>query len=238
MHFPPILVINLEHRKDRWKEIQESFQDWPSLERMDAVKASPGWKGCNQSHMKALKIAKEKEYPWVLVLEDDCDPAPNSLTRFKQLLPSLWESRNSWDVFLGGVTSVKDASVRQTSPPLLNVKGHTTHFCLYNSESYDKLIDGIQKTDTVIDSFYRETPEIRSLCTAPHLATQRASRSDLQEQETNYDEIFRTSNSHLLKVSNAELEGFVNEVKAFHTQIVLADILLVGFLGFVSFYLR
>jgi hypothetical protein len=226
MEFPPILVINLATRNDRWKEIQESFVDWPQLQRLDAVKFSPGWKGCNKSHVKALESAKQNSWPWVLVLEDDALPTQSSLAQFKKLLPSLWEQRGTWDVFLGGCTSVKDVSIRQHNPPLLNVKGHTTHFCLYNENSYDKLIEGISNSTMVIDGFFRETPSIRTVATAPHLATQRPSKSDLQDSETNYEEIFQKSNRDLLQAS-VQLEGFLQESKVFNNKLVLSDILLI-----------
>ncbi len=238
MEFPPILVINLPDRKDRWTEIQASFTDWPALERIDAVKDSPGWRGCNKSHVKALELAQSRGYPWVLVLEDDCDPVEGALQRFKDLLPSLWAKRSQWDVFLGGCTSVKDVSLIQSSPALLSVKGHTTHFCLYTQNSYTKLIHGIKNTDTVIDSFFRESPTIRCFCTAPHLATQRPSKSDLQDQHTDYAQVFKTSNDDLLKATSVALEGFVNETRTFRTKVVLADLLLVGLLGALHFLLH
>ena len=223
-------MINLSNRNDRWKEIQESFQGWPPLQRLEAIRHSPGWMGCNKSHIKALQTAKQNSWPWVLVLEDDAQPTPTSLAQLKKLLPSLWEQRSTWDVFLGGCTSVKDVSVRQYDPPLLNVKGHTTHFCLYNSNSYDKLIEGINGSSMVIDGYFRETPSIRCVCTAPHLATQRVSKSDIQGTESDYNEIFKKSNEDLLAASR-RLEGFVQESKIFNNKILLSDILVLLTLG-------
>jgi glycosyl transferase family 25 len=230
MEFPPILVINLSHRQDRWKETQEAFEGWPPIQRLEAVRDSPGWKGCSKSHVKALQTAKQNSWPWVLVLEDDCNPTSNSLAQFKKLLPSLWEQRSTWDVFLGGCTSVKDVSVRQYDPPLLNVKGHTTHFCLYNDNSYDKLIEGILGSSIVIDGYFRETHSIRSICTAPHLATQRVSRSDIQDSDSDYNEIFKKSNQELLAASQ-QLEGFIQESKIFNNKLILSDILVLFTLG-------
>ena len=40
-------------------------------ERFEAVKASPGGIGCGYSHLAVLKIAKERGYKNVLILEDD-----------------------------------------------------------------------------------------------------------------------------------------------------------------------
>jgi len=231
MEFPPILVINLPTRNDRWKEIQESFQDWPPLQKLEAVKATPGWKGCNLSHVKALQIAKEKGWPWVLVLEDDAHPTQSSLTQFKQLLPSLWEQRHTWDVFLGGCTSITDASIRQHSPPLLNVKGHTTHFCLYSQDAYESLQEGIQQADVPIDEYFRRTPSVRTICTVPHLAVQRKSKSDIENSEADYTDLFQNSNAKLLEVADRQLEGFLETTRQFHTRILVSDILVLGVLA-------
>ena len=63
-------VINLDERKDRWETITSKF-DIP-LQRIPAIKDKIGWKGCGYSHMKALKMAKEKGLSFILILEDDC----------------------------------------------------------------------------------------------------------------------------------------------------------------------
>lgn len=197
--FPPIYVLNLDERKDRWMEIQASFQKagWPSIQRLSAVKATPGWKGCNASHQKALRLAIEHTYPWVLVLEDDCQPTMDSLERFLTLLPTLWKTRDTWDVFLGGCTTPKPSSVLCYNPPLLRGKGYTTHFCLYNQPSYTKLLEGIQTSPYVIDGYFMEDPTVRVVYTVPHLAIQASGKSDLQGGVMNYDKEFTDSNTQL-----------------------------------------
>lgn len=228
MEFPPILVINLAERKDRWDEIQNEFQDWPAIERLEAIKDSPGWKGCNKSHIAALELAKKRKYPWVLVLEDDCLPTDKAKSQFEELLPSLWEKRKGWDVFLGGITSVQDVKIFQYSPPLFKLKGHTTHFCLYNAYSYDKLINALKSSTIVIDELYRTTPTIHTICTVPHLAIQRPSKSDLQDKETDYSDIFQKSNEELFKHTERQLEGFLSYSKQVNSKILIADALVLA----------
>ena len=78
--FPPILYINLDSRKDRMQELTREFANFPvAPERVSAVKYSPGWKGCSASHLKCITIAKERNYPWVLIVEDDCALTTNAL---------------------------------------------------------------------------------------------------------------------------------------------------------------
>jgi glycosyl transferase family 25 len=229
MKFPPILVINLDDRPDRWSEIQKEFEGWPSLERISAVKESPGWKGCNKSHLKAIKEAKKRNYPWVLVLEDDCIVNPDSLSRFNELLPSLWTIKNEYDVFLGGATFIKDVSIIQYSPPLFKMKGYTTHFCLYPSSSYDKLIDVISNGNVVIDVLFRDGPSIRLICTSPHIATQRAGKSDITNQEGDYSPAFSKSTTVLSQFMHSEksLEGFIQESTVYNKKVTIMNILII-----------
>ena len=63
----PKLVINLEHRKDRREQIKQVLKDY-DYEIVDAIKSNCG---CNLSHQKCIKIAKERKYPYVCIIEDD-----------------------------------------------------------------------------------------------------------------------------------------------------------------------
>jgi hypothetical protein len=196
MDIPPILVINLEERKDRWVSIQNAFQDWHvPLERVEAVRMKPGWKGCTLSHKKCIQIAKDRKYPWVLILEDDCLPEPDCRQRFQALLPSLWARRSEWDIFNGGISYLWEARVIQEEPPLLKASGWATQFILIHEGSYDHLLDAVD--DSVkIDVYY--TDHERTYCTVPHLAIQTPGVSDITDNETDYVDNFKRSEETLL----------------------------------------
>jgi hypothetical protein len=209
MEYPNTLVINLDKRQDRWNEIQDTFSEWPSLERVSAVEDSPGWKGCAKSHIKCIRLAKERRYPWVLILEDDCVVKPDSLVRFREILPILWDRRSEWDIFLGGCTSVKNIKLMQTQPVLFSITGRTTHFCLINMEAYDKIITGYDFTKD-IDVFYEES--IRLCCTIPYIAVQRGGKSDILNRDVNYSDEFKDSEGKLIEFLNTDelKEGFTS----------------------------
>jgi len=231
MAFPPILVINLDDRNDRWIEIQKSFKEWPLLERVSAIKESPGWKGCLKSHLKAIKIAKERNYEWVLVLEDDCVVKHDSLERFKNLLPILFNRKEEYDVFLGGCTVLDDAIIMQYYPPIFKIKAYTTHFCLYHSKSYDKLLlnpSSISENDLKpIDVIFKDS--FRLFCTTPHIAIQKEGVSDIENKEINYDDLFVSSDNTLSKLMNTEsqLEGFLQDCKIYNNKITLLNIIII-----------
>ena len=68
-----IFFINLDSRTDRREEIEQELKkmEWKG-ERFSAI-ATPGEGivGCGYSHLAVLKIAKERGYSNVLILEDD-----------------------------------------------------------------------------------------------------------------------------------------------------------------------
>lgn len=72
----PKFLVNLERRKDRLESIQKEldyigwdYEYFPAIDTNDHV-------GCTKSHLEIIKIAKERKYPKVLVIEDDCTIMP------------------------------------------------------------------------------------------------------------------------------------------------------------------
>ena len=181
MEFPPILVINLDSRTDKWEQIQKDFQDWPvKVERVSAVKYDPGWKGCYLSHLKCVKIAKERKYPWVLYLEDDCMLMPDAKQRFTKLLPFLWDVRQHWDFFMGGLVGLTGCGLVNEEQNMFIARGFGAHFCLIHSNTYDRIIDIMDfEPDEPCDSLYRSS--MRLWITLPFIAKQYAGYSDISD---------------------------------------------------------
>lgn len=208
MPFPPILVINLSDRKDRWEQIQKDFKSWPvKLERMDAVRMKPGWKGCTASHRKCLMIAKEKGWPWVLCIEDDANPVDGSYKRFCDLLPILWNTRGQWDVFNGGFTMTHAASVKQISPPIFKATGWGTQFCIVHADAYDMLINDISEDPPEPPDVFYNRNKYKMWCTVPHLTVQREGQSDLENKFVNRDKSTEEANDKLFGVLNHHRMG-------------------------------
>ena len=195
MAFPHILVINLPERKDRWEDIEKELESWNvPFERVDAVKMTPGWKGCSLSHKKCIEIAKQRKYPWVLILEDDCKLFPNTKERFQKLLEILWRMRYHWEIFTGGPTQIRNASILYEEPLLFQVESYSTHFILVPENTYDKILNEINE-NTKVDVHYRN--HFNMWCTLPHLATQKTSYSDIEKKEKDYSLSFENSHKFL-----------------------------------------
>jgi len=202
MFFPPTLIINLDSRLDRLNDVTKEFARWPvAVERISAVKYRPGWKGCSASHLNCIKLAKERNYPWVVIVEDDCILSSNAVQQFKSLLPYLWNNRDRWDIFYGGVTRLKHKSRVEYSPPIYQVTCYTTHFCLIHKSSYDSILNGHKKNmleyDKPIDVYYAEN--FRIWTTTPFFAKQRPGVSDIDlGKKTNHNEKFNKAENKLL----------------------------------------
>lgn len=191
--FPPTLVINLDSRKDRYDEITNEFRKWPaSIERVSAVMYSPGWKGCSASHLKCVQIAKEREYPWVVILEDDCILTTSAIHQFQSVLPYLWNHKNDWDIFYGGTTLVTKSDHVSYIPRIYEVKGYAAHFSLIHRSTYDSILQGhpkeISEYKIPIDVYYSQN--FRIWTTLPFFAKQRASQSDIESGVADYTGLF------------------------------------------------
>ena len=68
-----IFYINLEHRTDRRAEIESELDAYGlKYERFNAFYTPPdGFIGCAQSHLAVLKLARERGYKNILIVEDD-----------------------------------------------------------------------------------------------------------------------------------------------------------------------
>lgn len=201
--FPATVVINLDERTDRQKEIEEEFREWPvPVERVSAVKLRPGWKGCSASHLKCIRLAKERGYPWILILEDDCVLRPDASQRLQALLPFLWKNRSRWDIFYGGTTYLSHHRRISRTPSVHEVSGYATQFCLVHSHSYNRIVGGYPTDPSdytkQIDVYYAET--LRIWTTTPYLAVQRVGKSDVGKREIeDYTQLFQDAEDELMR---------------------------------------
>ena len=149
-----IFYINLEKRKDRREHIENLLKDhdlFDISERYIAIETpDSGIIGCSQSHLNVLKLAKERRYKNVLILEDDF-----TFLVTKQELESkikyLFENYSNYDVcMLSHIIqksceipedereTLRDSSQEQILRKVLN--GQTASGYLVNSKFLDRLI--------------------------------------------------------------------------------------------------
>jgi hypothetical protein len=120
--------------------------------------------------------------------------------QLQALLPKLWNTRTHWDIFKGGATSLTEWHA--VSDNLFEVKSYANHFCLYNSFS----IDLILKSHPMNPSDFVEPIDVftNRICTtwttAPFIAVQRGSLSDIEMKFVDYTFLFETAENQLLQM--------------------------------------
>ena len=140
-HIAKIIYINLERRSDRLHEITEELTTFNlEGERFNAISNSNGIVGCGYSHLEVLKLAKQRGYKNILILEDDFTfLIPKE--QFEKELAMLFEHNIPFDVCMLAYNLMEsEASVH--GPFLKRVlSAQTASAYLVNSTYYDKLID-------------------------------------------------------------------------------------------------
>jgi len=96
-------VINLDKSTDRWKAIQKEFKGSEiRLHRFSALEHSVGGYGLFLTCIKLIKMAKSKGLETILILEDDCLPAPGWKKNWKSVKKWLDDNPSKWDIYSGG----------------------------------------------------------------------------------------------------------------------------------------
>lgn len=142
-HIEKIFYINLDERPDRKTEIETELTNYELMTNSERVKAfytpGQGILGCTMSHLKALKLAKERNYKNVLILEDDFQFTLNK-EELENQLTVLFEQGPEFDVCMISF------NIQQSSPteyPFLQkvIKAQTASGYIVNESFYDSIIE-------------------------------------------------------------------------------------------------
>jgi glycosyl transferase family 25 len=139
------LFINLEHRTDRLDHVvQELKKIHVTAERFNAIKTASGNIGCSLSHIKCLEIAKQRDYPFVFICEDDIQfTNPQVFLENLDKFYSLYKTGLHWDVLIvGGNTCPPFQQINEFCVRTYNVQ--TTTGYIVQKHYYDKLIDNFK----------------------------------------------------------------------------------------------
>ena len=146
-----VVYINLEHRNDRRKHIEEQLSIFPpeKIERFNAVyEPQRGHLGCSKSHIEVLKLAIHNNWNNVLVVEDDMQF--NNFDESYKILKNL--GSNPYDVIvLGGTALICDTN----SYRLYNCCC-TTGYIVAN-HYYSKLLKNFEEGASLLDKNYTKS---------------------------------------------------------------------------------
>lgn len=143
IHFLPVFlqataVVRKDRREETWKELR-NLNLKPI--RIDAVKFYPGSLGCTLSHIKALEIAKLKNWKHVMICEDDIEFTENKKVLVQQF-DTFLSRHNDWDVITLGANINEAVYVDDSCARILS--SFCTTCYIVRQEYYDVLLNNFK----------------------------------------------------------------------------------------------
>ena len=201
--FKNCLYINLEHRKDRKEHIEKEFTEklkFQVPERFNAIQNKYPCIGCSLSHLKCLMIAKQRNWEYVVIVEDDiCFLEPeifkNNTNKFLQ------ESNIDFDVLLLAGNNFKPYQMIHTGCVQVYNCQTTTGY-IVKQKYYDTLINNIKQGVEylikqpynhrfyAIDIWWKQLQKKDNwYLLLPLTVCQKEGYSDIEQRNTNYKSI-------------------------------------------------
>jgi len=214
--FDKIFFINLEERKDRLVQILKEFEKMgiKNFERVEGIRPTInflkennilysnlkywnrnndyviGSVGRKLSHYNVIKIAKERGYKKILILEDDI-----FFTHTKEETVKILKSLSQEDsnmIYLGG-NDLSNLRIIETNCKYLRrvYDMYFTHAYIINSNIYDYVLENLQNYNSELDTFYVEKIQTHGKCykTVPYLVDQKFGFSDILKENKNYSSL-------------------------------------------------
>lgn len=197
-----IYVINLKKRTDRLEQIKMDFDNYNiNIVEAEAEKnINEGWKGCFKSHLKCIRLAKEKKLNYIIVMEDDCKKTVNFDINLIKILDWLEKNYNKWNIFLGGITGVwnyNNLIKISNDLDLIEISmGKTLHFVIYNSNSYDFFLN--HEINIPIDKCWHN--KLIGFVSVPFMAIQYESYSDIENKQISYNSRFNSIEKNFISM--------------------------------------
>ena len=209
------LCISLEEENDRRKVVLEQCKNLGiQVEFIIVKRHTDPVRGCLESHVLAVSIAKQRNYPWVLILEDDVVFQTEWLNHQIQL-PSEWEmcmvGHNIQIGFLDGSNLIRALAA------------YTTHAYIIRNTMYDFVMLHAPQSPTNwpnyefklkhevpgIDVFYRLGVHSRGKTWAiyPMLATQAPGYSSIEKTYVDYTKLMAQNANRAASLTESEFKA-------------------------------
>ena len=139
-----IVYINLLRRPDRRQNIENELQSIgvkaPVIEIFRAIDyPEVGIYGCSESHLAVLRLAKERKYPNILIMEDDFKFLVNAET-FESQLEHLFSRPDGFDVCMLAYNMIKKEPCPGDPLMMYARDVQTASGYIVNQRMYDPLI--------------------------------------------------------------------------------------------------
>jgi len=240
-YFERVFIINLPSRRDRRREMDLQLRriglslQSPLIELFRAIRPeqkgefeSIGARGCFLSHLDVLRLARERRYSRILVLEDDVNFAPRFSEQIDGCMGAL--KAEPWDVFYGGYRLYRPTQLERPLtllPPEEDVL--LAHFVALSAHAISAAIECFSRMLTRpsghplggpmhVDGAYgwmrRANRHLLCRLAVPQLGYQRRSRTDIQTLRW-FDRIagFKEAVATTRAFSNAITERFTDALE-------------------------
>ena len=206
-----VYVINLKHRKDRWRNCVDQFKAYniQNYQRFNAVKVPihqitteekrnyhtqdedyiSGQHGCRISHLHVLQHAKRQNYKNILILEDDFVFTSNFMEKLVGVLTSIENASVEVNMLYLGFSIFTTHAYEHTNISKLKKlrNGYTSHAYIVNQTYFDILIHAIETNLYQIDRIYvKLQKQIDIYGVYPCIVSQHVSFSDIMKRKVNY----------------------------------------------------
>lgn len=133
--------INLDSRTDRREQFEEECRKMNlEIERFPAITRNPGALGCSYSHRNVVALAKNRNYPYVMIFEDDFEFLI-SREEFDTVLASLPED---FDVIMLSYNLERSEPYNEMFGRVLEVQSASGY--IVSSKFYDTLLNTWDKS--------------------------------------------------------------------------------------------
>jgi len=204
--FDGIVYINLEKRRDRQEHISKMLDKYGvDNSRVHKISGSyipkNGHKGCAQSHILALTLAKINDWKNMLVLEDDFTFIKTPKEVNDSVNKMFNDFKDDWDVVMFATNGKKERKLELDYIVGVDGSAATTSGYAVNKPFYDKLLNNFKTANKnmkyehttskgwekwAIDQQWKKLqPENRWYCFEPVLGKQAGMGSTIN-RETNY----------------------------------------------------
>lgn len=182
-------VINLEHRKDRLQQVAGEFVKANMVADVDVFKAFKDdipQRGCGNSHIACIKLAKERGYDMVGIYEDDFYWLNDG---WKYMDKCLEQLPKDFDIFFPGANTDNKPAYQYSENLAKPTSILAMHSYVVNAKYYDAFLDPDCKTSNVLDWYINKFFDKTNWYIAiPMLTGQRTGYSDIEKRQVNYTE--------------------------------------------------
>ncbi len=211
-YFDKIFIINLDESTDRWENVVAELKkvDIQNYERVPGIRLKSldgippshyrnlvsqhsvheyykiGICGGNMAHIKCVKLAKERNYNNVLILEDDIGIREDIHIIFEKVIEQL--KNINWDMLYFGVGNHSKSGIIPVTENL--VRGRNLLAChayALKKTLYDEIINNGLGYGAELDNYYRFCiqPRFNCLSTKPRLMWQKDGHSVVLQRHSN-----------------------------------------------------